>query len=65
MLRSRLRSLFHYFENLVAPYPEASPGTPPRGLFAFIKLRERPQPSGMGRDSASSARTALVSLPPA
>ncbi len=65
MLRSCLRSLFHYFENLVNPYPKDLGGTPPRGLFAFIKLRERPLPSGMGRDSASSARTTLVSLPPA
>lgn len=42
MLRSRLRSLFHYFENLVNPYPQDLGGTPPRELLAFILHFTRP-----------------------
>ena len=28
--------MFRFFENLVDPYPEATPATPPRGFFAFL-----------------------------
>jgi ATP-binding cassette subfamily B multidrug efflux pump len=28
--------VFTFFERLVDPYPEATPGTPPRGFFAFL-----------------------------
>lgn len=34
--------LFRYFEQLVDPYPSGEPGTPPRGLFAFILHFSRP-----------------------
>src|SRR5690554_4799012 len=42
MLRSRLHALFRRFETLVDPYPAGRPGTPPRGLFAFILHFSRP-----------------------
>ena len=28
--------MFAFFERLVDPYPDATPGTPPRGFFAFL-----------------------------
>jgi ATP-binding cassette subfamily B multidrug efflux pump len=28
--------MFHFFERLVDPYPEAPPATPPRGFWAFL-----------------------------
>ncbi|MDR9439773.1 MAG: ABC transporter ATP-binding protein, partial [Halomonas sp.] len=36
------RALLRYFETLVNPYPEDNRGTPPRGLFAFIRHFSRP-----------------------
>ncbi len=34
--------MFRFFETLVEPYPEATPGTPPRRLFPFIYHYSRP-----------------------
>jgi ATP-binding cassette subfamily B multidrug efflux pump len=34
--------MFRFFENLLNPYPEGEPGTPPQGLAAFIRHYSRP-----------------------
>ncbi|WP_133635792.1 ABC transporter ATP-binding protein [Halomonas ventosae] len=50
--------MFRFFEDLVDPYPSGEPGTPPRGLFAFILHFSRPV---LGLLVAMSLVTALVS----
>lgn len=50
--------MFRFFEDLVDPYPSGAPGTPPRGLFAFILHFSRPV---LGLLVAMSLVTALVS----
>jgi ATP-binding cassette subfamily B multidrug efflux pump len=35
-------TMFRFFENLLNPYPEGEPGTPPQGLAAFIRHYSRP-----------------------
>ncbi|PRY71777.1 ABC transporter ATP-binding protein [Halomonas ventosae] len=50
--------LLRAFETLVDPYPSGEPGTPPRGLFAFILHFSRPV---LGLLVAMSLVTALVS----
>ncbi|MDI5891507.1 ABC transporter ATP-binding protein [Halomonas rhizosphaerae] len=50
--------MFHFFEDLVDPYPSGETGTPPRGLLPFILHFSRPV---LGLLVAMSLVTALVS----
>src|SRR5882672_8429275 len=52
-------ALFRYFENLVAPYPDAAPPPLPRGFFAFLWACAR----GMRRYiAAMTLFTALIGV---
>nr|WP_149286105.1 ABC transporter ATP-binding protein [Halomonas binhaiensis] len=52
------RCMLRFFENLVNPYPEEVPRTPPEGLWPFVLYYSRPF---LGLLLAMSVATALVS----
>ncbi len=54
--------MFRFFETLVDPFPDHSPGTPPRGLLAFVCHYSRPVLPWLALMSLLTAAISVVEL---
>ncbi|WP_435101163.1 ABC transporter ATP-binding protein [Arhodomonas sp. AD133] len=54
--------MFRFFETLVDPFPDSSPGTPPRGLLAFVYHYTRPVLPWLVLMSVLTAAISVVEL---